>query len=188
LSIVDASIYPPNINWDDFSEEEGRCLQLNAQAINLLAQSLSSNIEALILKECRFPEDAHLLWKSIKEKFSEITAAQDSRGIDCLTKPIRPVGQTGQTGLAKTAASKLQRRNCHRPNEESTSQTSSLPSASHLKCLMTKDNKKKNPKKVESEEKEDEYGLDFGKLSMKDMIKIRRLFERLQEQELKLGQ
>jgi hypothetical protein len=64
-------------------------LQLNAQAINLLTQSLSSNVEALILKEYGFPKDAHLLWKSIKEKFSEIIIAQDSRGADCLTKPVR---------------------------------------------------------------------------------------------------
>jgi hypothetical protein len=79
-------------------------LQLNAQAINLLTQSLSRNVDALILKEHGFPKDAHLLLKSVKEIFSEITAAQDSRSVDCLTKPVRPVGQTG---LAKTAASKL---------------------------------------------------------------------------------
>jgi hypothetical protein len=30
LSIVDANICPPNINWDDFSKEEGKCLKLNA--------------------------------------------------------------------------------------------------------------------------------------------------------------
>jgi hypothetical protein len=73
LSIVDASICLLNINWDDFSEEEEKYLQLNAQAINLLTQSLSPNVKALILKEYGFPEDAHLLWKSIKEKFLEIT-------------------------------------------------------------------------------------------------------------------
>jgi hypothetical protein len=114
LSIVDASICPSNINWDDFFEEEGKCLQLNARAINLLIQSLSPNVEALILKEYGFPEDAHMLWKSIKEMFLEVIAAQDSRGVDCLTKLIRLVGQTGQTGLAKTTASKFQRRGHHR--------------------------------------------------------------------------
>jgi hypothetical protein len=50
LSIVNASICPPNINWDDFSEEEGKCLKLNARAFCLLTQSLSPNVEALILK------------------------------------------------------------------------------------------------------------------------------------------
>jgi hypothetical protein len=66
-------------------------LEINAQAIYLLSQSLSPNVEALILKESEFPVDAHLLWKSIKEKFSNVTAAQDSGGVDCLTKPVRPV-------------------------------------------------------------------------------------------------
>jgi hypothetical protein len=61
------------------------------------------------------------------------------------------------------------------------SQTSSLPSASHGECLMAKGMKKKKPKKVESKDKEDkENDLDFDKLSKKDMIKIKNLFERLQ--------
>jgi hypothetical protein len=52
---------------------------------------------------------------------------------------------------------------------------------------MAKDKKKKKPKKVETEE-DDECDLDFDKLSKKDMIKIKKLFERLQEQELQLEQ
>jgi hypothetical protein len=142
---------------------------------------LSPNVDALILKEYWFPEDGHLLWKSIKEKFSEITIAQDSRVADHLTKLIRSVGQTSQTDLAKTTASNLQRRKCHRSNEDSTSQTSSLPFTNHEKCLMAKDKKKKKSKKVENEEEEEEdkYNLDFDKLRKKDMIKIKRLFETL---------
>jgi hypothetical protein len=46
------------------------------------------------------------------------------------------------------------------------------------KCLMAKDKKKKESKKVENEE-EDKYNLDFDKLRKKDMIKIKRLFETL---------
>jgi hypothetical protein len=61
---------------------------------------------------------------------------------------------------------------------------------------MAKGNKKKKPTKFEREEEEeeeeeeedDEYDLDFGKLSKKDMIKIKSLFERIQEQELLLEQ
>jgi hypothetical protein len=54
---------------------------------------------------------------------------------------------------------------------------------------MSKDNKKKS-NKVESEEEEDdgEYDLDFNKLRKKDMIKIKKFFERLHEQELQLKQ
>jgi hypothetical protein len=96
LSIVDVSIYPLNINWNYFSEEEGKCLQLNVQAINLLTQVLSPNVEDLILKEYGFAEDAHLLWKSIEEKFLNTTTTQDSSDADCLTKLVRLVSQRQQ--------------------------------------------------------------------------------------------
>jgi hypothetical protein len=114
LSIVDSSIYPPNINWANLFEEERKCLKLNAQVICLLTQSLSLNVEALIIKEHGFPVDAHLLWKYIKDMFSKTTTAQDSRGASSLAKLISPVGQTGHTGLDKLAGSRLQRRKHHR--------------------------------------------------------------------------
>jgi hypothetical protein len=68
--------------------------------------------------------------------------------------------------MAKTTGSSLKTWKRHRSNKESASQASSLPSASHGKCLMAKDKKKKKPKKVESEEEEekDEYDLDLYKL------------------------
>jgi hypothetical protein len=131
----------------------------------------------------------HTSCGSISKESFQIT--QDSREADCLTKPVRLVVKTGQTGMAKSAGSKLQRKKCHRSNQNSSSQTSSLPSASHGECLMAKGLKKKKPKKVESKDKEEEdeeNDLDFNKLSKKDMIKIKNLFERLQEQELLLEQ
>jgi hypothetical protein len=103
LSIVDSSICPLNITCANLSEEERKCLKLNAQAICLLTQSLSLNVEALILKEHGVPMDAHLLWKYIKEKFLETTTVQDSRETGCLAKPIRPVVKAGQTGMTKSA-------------------------------------------------------------------------------------
>jgi hypothetical protein len=118
--------------------------------------------------------------------FSDTIAAQDSRGADYLIKPVRPVGKTGQTGLTKSTGSRLQRRKRHRSNQNSTSQTSPLPFVSHEKCLIAKGKKKKKPTKDEREEEEDEYDFNFEKLSKKDMIKIKSLFERLQEQELLL--
>jgi hypothetical protein len=51
LSITDASICPPSFNWVDFSDEEGKCMQYNAQAIGLLTKALSSNLEDSICKE-----------------------------------------------------------------------------------------------------------------------------------------
>jgi hypothetical protein len=82
-------------------------LKLNAQAICLLTQSLSPNVETLILKEHGIPMDAHLLWKYIKKKFLDTRTVQDSREVDCLTKPVRSVLKTGQTGMAKSAGSRL---------------------------------------------------------------------------------
>jgi hypothetical protein len=67
-----------------------KCLKLNTQAICLLIQSLSPNVEALISKEHGFPMNAHLLWKYIK-KNSETTAVQDSREANYLTKPVKPI-------------------------------------------------------------------------------------------------
>jgi hypothetical protein len=102
LSIVNSSICPPNITWANLSELERKCLKPNPQAICLLTQSLSLNVEALILKEHGVPMDAHLLWKYIKEKFSETTTVQDSSEANCLTKPVRPVVKAGQTDMAKS--------------------------------------------------------------------------------------
>jgi hypothetical protein len=145
LSIVDARICPLNFYWDDFLEEEDKCMQRNAQATYLLTKALSSSVEDMIIKEYGFLEDAHLMWNAIKEKFSKTTTARDSVDGDCLTKPVRPVGQTGHV---MTATSKLQKSKSHRPNEESASQTSSLSYKSHGKCLTAKDKKKKKPEKI----------------------------------------
>jgi hypothetical protein len=124
---------------------------------------LSSSVEDMIIKECGFLEDAHLLWNDVKEKFSEITAARDSVDGDCLTKPVRPVGQTDQTGQAKTATSKLQKSKSHRLNEDSTSQTISLSYKSHGKCLMAKGKKKKKFKEP----------LDFDHIFLAYLVKIK---------------
>jgi hypothetical protein len=84
--------------------------------------------------------------------FSDITAAQDSRGVVCLIKPVRPVGKIDQTDLSKSTGSKLLKRKRHRSNQNLTSQTSPLPYVSHEKCLMAKGKKKKKPTKDEREE------------------------------------
>jgi hypothetical protein len=59
LNIVDASICPPNINWANLSMEEGKYLKLNAQAICLLTQSLSPNVEVIIIEEHGFLVDVY---------------------------------------------------------------------------------------------------------------------------------
>jgi hypothetical protein len=53
---------------------------------------------------------------------------------------------------------------------------------------MAKGKQEKKPPRVESEEEEDKYELEFDKLSKKDIIKIKRLIERNKEQKLQLEQ
>jgi hypothetical protein len=47
---------------------------------------------------------------------------------------------------------------------------------------MTKEKKMKKSKKIESEKEEEEDDLGLDNLSKKDMVKIKKLFERIQEQ------
>jgi hypothetical protein len=84
--------------------------------------------------------------------------------------------------MTKSAGSRLQKKKRHRPHQNSTSQTNSLSSTSHGKCLMTKGKQEKKPPRLESEEDEDD--LEFDKLSKKDTIKIKRPSERNEKQEL----
>jgi hypothetical protein len=51
---------------------------------------------------------------------------------------------------------------------------------------MAKGKQEKKPPRVESEEEEDKDDLEFEKLRKKDMIKIKRLIKRIEEQELQL--
>jgi hypothetical protein len=51
---------------------------------------------------------------------------------------------------------------------------------------MAKGKQEKKPSRVESEEEEDKDDLEFEKLRKKDMIKIKRLIKRIEEQELQL--
>jgi hypothetical protein len=53
---------------------------------------------------------------------------------------------------------------------------------------MAKGKQENKPPRVESKEEEDKYDLEFDKLSKKDVIKIKRLIERIEEQELQLEQ
>jgi hypothetical protein len=89
--------------------------------------------------------------------------------------------------MAKSVGSRLQRKKRHQSNQNLTSQNSSLPFTNHGKCLMAKGKQGKKPPRVKSEE-EDKVELEFDKLSKKNIIKIKRLIERNEEQELQLEQ
>jgi hypothetical protein len=65
---------PPSFYWDDFSDEEGKCMQYNAQATYILTKALTSDLEDSICKEYGFLEDAHLQWKVLKVNFATFIA------------------------------------------------------------------------------------------------------------------
>ena len=192
VSIVNVSIYPTNFNWDNFSEEEGKCLQRNAQAANALLSAMSTEIQDYIFKEYGPLKDAHLLWMAIKENYSKPqeddttmigtqNKSQNSQSSICRAyqaKSVTPVCETGLTGFVRKAEVQQLKNKCHRPNEESTSQSLNK---SHNSCFMAK--RKEKSKKVESES-EDDFELD--KLRKKDVNKVIKLVEMVEEQDEQL--
>jgi hypothetical protein len=121
LSVVDAINCPLSFNWNYFSDEEGKCMQYNAQATCILTKAFSSDLEDSICKEYGFLEDAHLQWKVLKENFATSTTKQDSADSLSLTKPVRLVSHTDQTYVTEKIASEERKSKCHRPSGESTS-------------------------------------------------------------------
>ena len=70
--IVDVSISPPNVDWSNLTKEEEKCLQLNAQATNILIHALSKDVLDFIMNDeddDDIPKDAHLIWKMLEELY-----------------------------------------------------------------------------------------------------------------------
>jgi hypothetical protein len=73
--IVDASISLPVVDWSNYKnipKEEEICVQLNAQAINVMLSTLSAEV----LDEAVFngqppPESAHLIWTRLVELYGK---------------------------------------------------------------------------------------------------------------------
>ena len=72
--IVDVSISPPNVDWSNLTKEEEKCLQLNAQATNILIHALSKDVLDFIMNDeddDDIPKDAHLIWTTLKERYAK---------------------------------------------------------------------------------------------------------------------
>jgi hypothetical protein len=71
--IIDVSISPPNVDWSNLTKEEEKCLQLNAQATNVLIHTLSKDVLDSIMDDDYddddILEDAHLIWTTLKERY-----------------------------------------------------------------------------------------------------------------------
>jgi hypothetical protein len=73
--IIDVSISPPNVDWSNLTKEEEKCLQLNAQATNVLIHTLSKDVLDSIMDDDYddddILEDAHLIWTILKERYDK---------------------------------------------------------------------------------------------------------------------
>jgi hypothetical protein len=71
-NIIDMIISPPNIDLTNLSKEEVQCLQVNAQATNVLFSALSEVVfDNVIFGDDEPLEDAHLIWTTLKERFDK---------------------------------------------------------------------------------------------------------------------
>lgn len=73
--------------------------------------------------------------------------------------------QGGQVGSTRILATLLKKNECHRPSEESTSQSISFSSMRHNACLMANGNK-------DDESEDDEDDFEFENISKKDLFKV----------------
>jgi hypothetical protein len=73
--IVDASISLPIVDWSNYknlSKEKERCVQLNAQAINVILSKLSVEVQDEAIFNGQPPaESAHLIWTRIVDLYEK---------------------------------------------------------------------------------------------------------------------
>ena len=73
--IVDASITLPIVDWSNYknlSKEEEICVQLNAQAINIILSTLSIEVQdEAIFNGQPPPKSAHLIWTRLVELYGK---------------------------------------------------------------------------------------------------------------------
>jgi hypothetical protein len=70
--IIDMSISPSSVDLSNLCKEEVKCLQLNAQAINVLFSALSEYVfDNVIFGDDEPLEDAHLIWTTLKERYDK---------------------------------------------------------------------------------------------------------------------
>jgi hypothetical protein len=69
--IIDMSISPSSVDFTNLSKEEVQCLQLNAQATNVIFSALSEDVfDNVIFGDDEPLEDARLIWTTLKESMT----------------------------------------------------------------------------------------------------------------------
>ncbi|XP_066311268.1 uncharacterized protein [Miscanthus floridulus] len=84
--IVDVSISPPHDDLIYLSREEVKCLQLNAQAANVLFSALSEDVlDAVIFGDGEPLGDAHIIWTTLKEMYGNSKCEESNLSLE---KPL----------------------------------------------------------------------------------------------------
>ncbi|XP_066323246.1 uncharacterized protein [Miscanthus floridulus] len=84
--IVDVSISPPHDDLIYLSREEVKCLQLNAQAANVLFSALSEDVlDAVIFGDGKPLGDAHIIWTTLKEMYGNSKCEESNLSLE---KPL----------------------------------------------------------------------------------------------------
>ncbi|XP_066358180.1 uncharacterized protein [Miscanthus floridulus] len=84
--IIDVSILPPHDDLIYLSREEVKCLQLNAQAANVLFSALSEDVlDAVIFGDGEPLGDAHIIWTTLKEMYGNSKCEESNLS---LKKPL----------------------------------------------------------------------------------------------------
>jgi hypothetical protein len=93
--IVDVSISPPSDDLVYLSREEVKCLQLNAQATNVLFSALSEDVlDAVTFGDGEPLDDAHIIWTTLKEKYDKSKCDEKLLSLEepleeCSTSPTK---------------------------------------------------------------------------------------------------
>ncbi|XP_066392259.1 uncharacterized protein [Miscanthus floridulus] len=81
--IVDVSILPPHDDLIYLSREEVKCLQLNAQAANILFSALSEDVlDAVIIGDGEPLGDAHIIWTTLKEMYGNSKCEESNLSLE----------------------------------------------------------------------------------------------------------
>ncbi|RCV20908.1 hypothetical protein SETIT_4G095700v2 [Setaria italica] len=197
--VVVVSISCQNVDRSKLTQEEEKCIQLNAQASYILIRALSEDVLDAIMDEddnYHTSHDAHRIWITLKdmcgacenygqnasESEEKIQRTQprdhkNSFALDDGLKPEVPVLETGCSGSDRVAinCSISENNSCHQPHEESTAPShSSSPQYTH-KYFMAKGEKKRK-------DEDEEFEFEFDKMSKRNKKRVVKLMETMCKQ------
>uniref|UniRef100_K3Y2J5 CCHC-type domain-containing protein n=1 Tax=Setaria italica TaxID=4555 RepID=K3Y2J5_SETIT len=166
--IVVVSISPLSVDRSKLTQEEEKCLQLNAQASYILIHALSEDVFDAIMDEdddYDTNHDAHRIWTTLKKMYG----ACEDLGQD------HKASSSGSGSEVANNCSSSEDHMCHRPHEESTAPKNSSSQQYTHKCFMDKHEK-------EREVEDEEFKFEFDKTTKRDKKEMVRLMKKVDKQ------